>query len=188
MKNLPLKVESDGLMGRAVTQLQYSRGQDLMTLKCLPAPCSHRNHSTILSRAWPPLLSDLGKRGVFHRTVNSNVRGFTVSLHLGYFLAVGSFMVLINLGKRIYCQKQESLPAFLVLGSNRVSERGVLFACTVNTRLLLSFQRSIWIFLLNKISLCFNLEVFREVGFKHCTGSHTAPMNIFQFSSAVRCQ
>ena len=74
-----------------------------------------------------------GKARFFHRTVNSNVRGFTVSLHLGYFLAVCSFMVLINLGKRIYCQKQESLCAFLVLASNRVSEREVLFACTVDT-------------------------------------------------------
>lgn len=102
-----------------------------------------------------------GKESFFHRTVNSNVRGFTVSLHLGYFLAVGSFMVLINLGKRIYCQKQESLRAFLVLESNRVSEREVLFACAVDTHDLLSFQRSIWIFPLNKISLslCFSFEI-----------------------------
>lgn len=42
-------------------------------------------------------------------SVNCNSRGFTVSLHLGYFLAVASFMALINLGKRIYCQKQESV-------------------------------------------------------------------------------
>lgn len=122
-----------------------------------------------------------GKARFFHRTVNRNVRGFTVSVHLGYFLAVGSFMVLINLWKRIYCQKQESLRAFLVLASNRVSEREVLFPRTVNTRLLLSFQRSIWIF------LCFNFEIFRGVCFKHCTGSHT-PTYIFQFSPVVLCQ
>lgn len=74
-----------------------------------------------------------GKARFFHRTVNSNVRGFTASLHLGYFLAVGSFMVLINLRKRIYCQKQESLCVFLVVASNRVSESEVLFARSVNT-------------------------------------------------------
>lgn len=178
MKNLHAWVESDGPMGRAGTWLQYSRGQDSTTLKCLPALCSHRNDSTILSRAWPPLLTDWGKRFFFHRTVNSNVRGFTVSLHLGYFLAVGSFMVLINLGKRIYCQKLESLCVFLVLTSNRVSEREVWFAWTVGTRLLLSFQRSIWIFPLNKISLCFDFEIFRGVCFKHFTGSHT-PLHVF---------
>lgn len=82
-----------------------------------------------------------GKARFFHRTVNSNVRGFTVSLHLGYFLAVGSFMVLINLGKRIYCQKQESLRVFLVLASNRVSEKFCLRALSIHD--LLSFQRSI---------------------------------------------
>lgn len=66
-------------------------------------------------------------------SVNCNVRGFTVSLHLGYFLAVASFMALINLGKRIYCQKQEPPRAFLTLPSSRVTEREVWFACTVDT-------------------------------------------------------
>jgi len=103
-----------------------------MTLKCLPALCSHGNHHTILSSVASFTVRS-EKARFFHRTVNSNIKGFTVSLHLGYLLAVGSFMVLINLGRRIYCQKQESHCAFLVLASNRVSEGEVLFACTVDT-------------------------------------------------------
>lgn len=70
-------------------------------------------------------------KSFFHRTVNSNVWGFAVSLHLGYFLAVGSFTALINLGKRIYCQEQESHRRFGALASNRASEREVLFACSI---------------------------------------------------------
>lgn len=63
----------------------------------------------------------------------------------------------------------------------RVSERQVWFAWTVGTWLLLSFQRPIWIFPLNKISLslCFDFEIFRGVRFKHGTGSHTHPYMYF---------
>lgn len=75
-----------------------------------------------------------GKASFFH----SNVKGFTASLHLGYFLAVGSFMVLINLGKRIYCQKQEPLCVFLVVASNRYQrERLCLPAVSIHMTLTL---------------------------------------------------
>lgn len=104
---------------RSVTWLQYTRGWDLVPLKCLPALCSYRNHSTILSGVWPPLLSALGKQFLFIELLIVTLEDLLPLPHLGYFLAVGSFMTLLNLGKRIYCQKQESLPAFLVLASNR---------------------------------------------------------------------
>lgn len=70
-------------------------------------------------------------KSFFRRTVNSNVWGFAVSLHLGYFLAVCSFTALINLGKRIYCQEQESHRRFGALASHWASEREVLFACSI---------------------------------------------------------
>lgn len=125
-------------MGRAVTRLQYSRGQDLMTLKCLQHCVPIGTTVQFLAERGLLYCQIWESKGFFHRTVNSNVRGFTVSLHLGYFLAVGSFMVLINLGKRIYCQKQESLCAFLVIASNRVSERSfVCLHCQYTTLILL---------------------------------------------------
>lgn len=70
-------------------------------------------------------------KSFFRGTVNSNVWGFALSLHLGYFLAVGSFTALINLGKRIYCQEQESHRRFGAFASNWASEREVLFACSI---------------------------------------------------------
>lgn len=70
-------------------------------------------------------------KSFFRRTVNSNVWGFAVSLHLGYFLAVCSFTALINLGKRIYGQEQESHHRFGALASHWASEREVLFACSI---------------------------------------------------------
>lgn len=107
-----------------------------MTLKCLPAllPEEPRNNS---GQSVASFAVGAGEARLVPGSVNCNVRGFTVSLHLGYFLAVASFMALINLGKRIYCQKQEPPRVFLTLPSSRVTEREVWFACTVDTRLSL---------------------------------------------------
>lgn len=108
-------------------------------------------------------------------SVHCNVQGFTVSPHFGYILAVASFMVLINLGKRIYCQNQECPRVFLTLTSSRVTEREVLFACIVDPRLFLSFQRSIWIFPLNMIFLFVSILNSSEEFVLNTVLAHTPP-------------
>lgn len=65
MENLHTQGGKRWVRGTGCDTVTVGRGQDLMTLTCLRARCSHRNRSTILSRAWPPLLSDLGKEGFF---------------------------------------------------------------------------------------------------------------------------
>lgn len=157
----------------------HGKGSDTTAVQELPAPwdcqdCPQRSHRTVLGRV-ASFAVRAGEARLAPGSVNCNIRGFTVSLHLGYFLAVASFMALINLGKRICCQNQQPPRAFPTLTSSRATEREVLFACIVDARLFLSFQRSIWIFPLNTIFLFVSILKSSEEFVLNIVLAHTPP-------------